>query len=225
MKKQYPLMIDLTGRDCLVVGGGGVALRKAASLAAAGAIVTLISPELHPDLAEMVACGQVHWRKEPFGGQDVSGYDLVVAATDQPEVNFAVYQAVAANRGWINIVDRPDLCNFIVPSSVHRGKLVISVSTSGASPALARKIKQKIEQEFGPEYEQYLDFLAQMRRRVLAEVENPEKRRQLFQQLLDDAFLHASKEQQNQMAEALLERCKTGGAQGGNDETVESRFA
>ncbi len=226
MRHYYSLIIDLTGRPCLIVGGGEVACRKIESLAAAGAAVTVISPDLLPQARALADAGTITWRKERFASQDVSGYTLVVAATNQPEVNQAVYRAVKACGGWINIVDRPDLCNVIVPSAVQRGKLMISVSTSGASPGLAQKIKQEIERAYGPEYESYVDFLADMRQRVLAEVADPKRRREIFRRLLDDAYLTASDEQRKHMAAALLrEQGPHGGMQGGNDETLESRLA
>ncbi|WP_241236205.1 precorrin-2 dehydrogenase/sirohydrochlorin ferrochelatase family protein [Brevibacillus marinus] len=224
MSKQYPLMLDLTKRSCLVVGAGKVAVRKIASLLEAGAAVTVISPEADPQVAQWAQQGQLEWQQTVYSGQDVRGYALVIAATNRPDVNLAVHQAVSACGGWINVVDRPDLCNFTVPSVLRRGKLTIAISTAGASPSLARRIKQQLEAEFGTEYAAYVDFLAAMRQRVLAQVDDPAMRKQLFQQLLSDTYLHASEERRWQMAEALLAEAQVdGGGQGGNDdETVES---
>ncbi|MBO8163799.1 MAG: bifunctional precorrin-2 dehydrogenase/sirohydrochlorin ferrochelatase [Brevibacillus sp.] len=225
MRKQYPLMLDLTRRSCLVVGAGEVAARKIESLLAAGASVTVISPEASPQVAKWAAEGRIDWKRTPYTDQDVSGYALVIAATNRPEVNLAVHRAVSACGGWINVVDRPDLCNFTVPSVVRRGRLVIAVSTAGASPSLARKIKQRLEGTFGAEYEGYVDFLAEMRQRVLTQIDDPLKRKQIFRRLLADAYLYASDEQRDQMAAALLAAELTEGeGQGGNeDESLESR--
>ncbi|UFJ39076.1 bifunctional precorrin-2 dehydrogenase/sirohydrochlorin ferrochelatase [Brevibacillus humidisoli] len=224
MRKQYPLMLDLTKRTCLVVGAGEVAVRKIESLLAAGAAVTVISPEADPQVVEWAAQGQLQWHQTTYNGQDVRSYALVIAATDRPDVNLAVHRAVTDCGGWINVVDRPDLCTFTVPSVVRRGKLAIAVSTSGASPSLARKIKQRLEGEFGTEYTGYVDFLAEMRQRVLAQVDDPGVRKQIFRRLLGDVYLHASDEHRYRMAEALLAEAQTDdGGQGGNDdETVES---
>lgn len=224
MKKQYPLMLDLTNRPCLVVGAGEVAVRKIASLLAGGAVVTVISPEADPQIAEWAEQGQLKWLRTSYSGQDVRGYALVIAATNQPEVNLAVHQAVSSCGGWINVVDRPDLCNFTVPSVVRRGKLVIAVSTSGASPSLARRIKLQLEAAYGAEYADYVDFLAEMRQHVLTAVNDPGLRKQIFRRLLEDTYLHASDERRWEMAKALLAEVQVdGGRQGGNDdETVES---
>ncbi|MGD8188777.1 precorrin-2 dehydrogenase/sirohydrochlorin ferrochelatase family protein [Brevibacillus ginsengisoli] len=213
MKKHYPLMIDLTGRFCLVVGGGEVATRKVESLLEAGAIVTVISPDGLTILEEWSAQGSIQWEKRSFMiDEGVDQYKLVVAATNNPEVNLSVYTAVTRVGGWINIVDRPDLCNFIVPSTVHRGKLVISISTSGASPGLASRIRQKIDQEFGPEYEGYVNFLAEVREHVLQTVDDPKQRRAIFRQLLNEEYLTATDEERNLKVAALLDHTKQAGA-------------
>ncbi|MGC5326573.1 precorrin-2 dehydrogenase/sirohydrochlorin ferrochelatase family protein [Brevibacillus sp. SYSU BS000544] len=206
MHNYYPLILDLTERSCLVVGGGEVATRKAESLMEAGANVTVIAPHVMPGMEDWARSGRITWKQTEFqADEDVHAYDLVVAATNQPDVNMTVYQAVKRTNGWINIVDRPDLCNFIVPSTVHRGKLVISVSTSGASPGLASKIKRKIEKDYGAEYEGYVDFLAEMRQRVLLEVCDAKERREIFRQMLDDEYVYATDEERKRMIEALLD--------------------
>lgn len=213
MQKHYPLILDLTGRFCLVVGGGEVATRKVESLLEAGAVVTVISPDGLPILEEWMALDLIQWEKRNFTfNEEVGKYALVVAATNHSEVNLSVYEAVTRVGGWINIVDRPDLCNFIVPSTVHRGKLVISVSTSGASPGLASKIKQKIDQEFGPEYEGYVNFLAEVRQHVLRTVKDPKQRRAIFRQLLHEEYLTATDEERYHKVAALLDHMKQEGA-------------
>jgi precorrin-2 dehydrogenase/sirohydrochlorin ferrochelatase len=106
----------------------------------------------------------------------------------------------------VNIVDRPDLCNFILPSVVHRGKLTISVSTSGASPGLARKIKQTIEKEIGPEYEEYVEFLSRIRQQVLAEIGDHTQRKRIFRELLHDRFVEAAEEERYIMAAEVVKQ-------------------
>ncbi|GAA4704929.1 precorrin-2 dehydrogenase/sirohydrochlorin ferrochelatase family protein [Brevibacillus fulvus] len=224
MRQQYPLMIDLSGRSCLVVGGGEVAERKVLSLMQAGADVTVLSPELSPGLhALWQEQRKFRWIAEEFRQQQVAGYTLVIAATNRAEVNLAVYRAVKLTDGWINIVDRPDLCNFIVPSVIQRGKLMVAVSTSGASPSLAKKLKTELERLIGPEYEEYLDFLAETRQQVLAQVDDAKVRKRIFQQLLDDAYLFASGEERKNMAASLIGEWSREGGQGGKHENVESR--
>ncbi|MGO0060189.1 precorrin-2 dehydrogenase/sirohydrochlorin ferrochelatase family protein [Brevibacillus fluminis] len=204
MDSYFPIVIDIHEKKCLVVGGGEVATRKVESLLQAGAEVTVISPEAGDSIREWAQDGRLHWRNEVFSENDVTEFAFVIAATNQSEVNYAVYEAVRQSGGWVNIVDRPDLCNFILPSVVKRGKLTISVSTSGASPGLARKIKQTIEQEIGPEYEEYVDFLARIRQQVLAEVDNHGQRKKIFRELLQDRFVEASEAERYAMAAELV---------------------
>ncbi|WP_134684803.1 precorrin-2 dehydrogenase/sirohydrochlorin ferrochelatase family protein [Brevibacillus migulae] len=204
MQTHFPLVLDMADKACLVVGGGEVATRKAEALMHAQARVTVIAPEATAQIAEWAAEGLLDWRQEPFSTHELKKYTLVVAATNRTDVNLAVWQAVKEVDGWINIVDRPDLCNFIVPSTVQRGKLVIAISTSGASPGLARKIRQQVEQEIGPEYESYVDFLAAVRGQVMKTVSDTTQRKKIFRQLLDDRFLLADDEQRYQMAETLI---------------------
>ncbi|MET3290456.1 bifunctional precorrin-2 dehydrogenase/sirohydrochlorin ferrochelatase [Brevibacillus fluminis] len=204
MDSYFPIVIDIHEKKCLVVGGGEVATRKVESLLQAGADVTVISPEAGDGIREWAQDGRLHWRNEAFSEIDVTEFAFVIAATNQSEVNHAVYHAVRQSGGWVNIVDRPDLCNFILPSVVKRGKLTISVSTSGASPGLARKIKQTIEQEIGPEYEEYVDFLARIRQQVLAEVGNHGQRKKIFRELLQDRFIEASEAERYAMAAELV---------------------
>jgi precorrin-2 dehydrogenase/sirohydrochlorin ferrochelatase len=206
MQTHFPLVLDLTGKAVLVVGGGDVATRKIDSLLQAGAQVTVIAPDVTRQIAEWASHGQILWRQELFHAMEMKPYALVVAATNRAEVNLAVWRAVKEADGWINIVDRPDLCNFFVPSTVQRGKLMIAISTSGASPGLARKIRQRIEREIGPEYESYVHFLAAIRAQVMTTISDAALRKQIFRQLLDDQYLLAADEERYQMAEALIEQ-------------------
>lgn len=204
MDSYFPIVIDIFAKQCLVVGGGEVATRKVDSLLRAGAKVTVISPDAGEQIRQWAEQGKLVWHREPFGKQSLSGYAFVIAATNQSDVNHAVYQAVQQTGGWVNVVDRPDLCNFILPSVVHRGKLTISVSTSGASPGLARKIKQKIERDIGPEYEEFVDFLAEIRQRVMADVDDHDQRKRIFRALLDDRFIEAAADERYRMAADLI---------------------
>lgn len=206
MQTHFPLVLDLAGKRCLVVGGGEVATRKAEALIHAQARLTVIAPAATAEMAAWASQGLVEWRQEPFRPYEMNTYTLVVAATNRKEVNLAVWQAVKAVNGWINIVDRPDLCNFIVPSTVQRGKLVIAISTSGASPGLARKIKQRVERDIGPEYESYVNFLAAVRSQVMATISDAALRKKIFRQLLDDQYVMAADEERYQMAEALIKQ-------------------
>ncbi|MGI6125428.1 MAG: precorrin-2 dehydrogenase/sirohydrochlorin ferrochelatase family protein [Planifilum sp.] len=199
----YPMMIDLTGRRCLVVGGGTVAERKVASLLAGGGDVVVVSPSLTPGLMERFRAGEIECHFRPYRREDGEGCFLVIAATDQEAVNRRVYEDARARGQWINVVDRPDLCNFIVPSALRRGKLTISVSTAGASPSLAKEIRRRLESEYGPEYEVFLDLLVEMRRRIQSEVNDTRLRYRLMAELVQEEWVRLCKEDPEEAREQM----------------------
>lgn len=159
----YPIMLDVKGRRCVVVGGGQVALRKAQSLLECGAAVEVISPELCTGLEELASNGSVKVARRPYRRGDLKGAVLVIAAADDSEVNRSVSEEAAASGIPVNVVDVPGLSTFIVPSSLSRGDLTIAVSTGGRSPALARRIRAELEQSFGEEYSLLASLVAEVR--------------------------------------------------------------
>jgi precorrin-2 dehydrogenase/sirohydrochlorin ferrochelatase len=157
----YPIFLDLSGRRCVVVGGGEVANRKARKLLQARAEVVVISPEVRPELESVAA--EVHRR--PYEEGDLEGAYLAFAATDAREVNAAV-AAEAKGRGIpVNVADSPSEGDFALPSVLRRGRLQVAVSTGGASPALARRIRGELEELFGPEWAGVVEELHVARRR------------------------------------------------------------
>lgn len=189
MKPLYAMMVDITGRRCLVVGGGPVAERKAAALLEAGALVKVVSPSATPLIQKWALLGRVEWKNRPYAPTDGIGCFLVIAATDDNQTNEAIYRDAKERGQWINVVDQPELCNFTVPSTVKRGPLQIAISTGGASPSLAKKIRQDLEKSFGEEYERYLGLLQEMREKVRAEVKDPRLRYSLMKELVSDEWL------------------------------------
>jgi precorrin-2 dehydrogenase/sirohydrochlorin ferrochelatase len=189
MKSMYAMMVDITGRRCLVVGGGAVAERKVVSLLEAGAAVKVVSPTVTPLLEEWALLGQIEWKRRSYVSKDGIGCFLVIAATNREEVNHLVYRDAKARGQWINVVDQPELCNFTVPSTVRRGKLQIAISTGGASPSLAKKIRQDLEERYGEEYELYLDLLQDMRQLIRQKVKDAKLRHQLMKELISDRWL------------------------------------
>ncbi len=145
----YPAFLDLRGKDCLVVGGGAVARRKALALARCGAKVRAVAPDFSPAFRRMRG---VAFRRKPFDARDLKNARLVVAATDREDLNEAISRLCRRRGLWVNVVDRPALCDFILPAVVRRGRIVFAVSTGGASPALARFIGRRLRRFFGPEY-------------------------------------------------------------------------
>ncbi|MBM4285083.1 MAG: bifunctional precorrin-2 dehydrogenase/sirohydrochlorin ferrochelatase [Deltaproteobacteria bacterium] len=183
--KTYPMFALIDGAPVLVVGGGAVGERKVLDLLEAGALVTVASPEVTPLLARLADQGAIRHLPQEFYPELVAGSALVVGATDDARVNAAI-SAAARQRGiFVNIVDQPDLCTFIVPAQVKRGGLTIAVSTGGASPALARKIRERLEEVFGPEYGPYLELLQRVRERLLAVRRGHPDNARLFKRLVD----------------------------------------
>jgi len=154
---QYPVNLVLEGRRCLVVGGGRVAVRKVEGLLACGAQVQVVALRLDPELIDNpeVTCDQRAWEVD-----DLLGVWLVIAATDDPMVNRAVYQAGERAGIWVNGADDPANCSFTLPSVARRGDLQVAVSTGGRSPALASWLRRRYEAELGPEYAVLLDLLS-----------------------------------------------------------------
>jgi precorrin-2 dehydrogenase/sirohydrochlorin ferrochelatase len=194
----YPLLLDLYERRCVVVGGGTVGARKIAGLLEAQARVTLVSPEYSPDLAAPVASGVVEWLCRPYAygtlrTLQVQGLAagapimLVFAATHSAEVNREVLQEARAIGLWAASADDGMGGDFTLPAVLRRGKLTLAVGTGGASPLLARRIRDRLAGQFAPEYEPYLQLLAEFRRHVLARVSDEQQRRSLLQSVLDEA--------------------------------------
>jgi len=167
--KTYPIFAVIEDKPCLVVGGGAVGERKVADLMAAGARVTVVSRTLTPELAAAADRGEIRYLPEDFTAAQVEGMALVMAATDDRKVNAAVSAAAQARSIWVNVADDPEYCTFIVPAQVRRGDLTLAISTGGASPALARQLRQEFQQHLGPEYGPYLDLLQRVRTRLLSE--------------------------------------------------------
>lgn len=163
----YPAMLDLRDKKVLFIGGGWETQHKVRGLLEAGARVTVVSPFEHPELEHLLNAGQIVWHKRGFQPGDLEGFMLCVSHPVNRLVN-AMIAKEARERGiWLNAVDDPGYCDFILPSVHRQGDLVISVSTSGAAPALGVRIKQKLAREYGPEYGEYLKLLRWLRPVVL----------------------------------------------------------
>jgi len=159
----YPAMLDLAGRLALLVGGGEVAAQKAGPLLEAGAELRLVAPRLVPALQARVEAGEVRWEQRAVRPGDTEGCAVVVCATDQREVNKQVSQEARAAGIPVNVVDDPELCTFIVPSTVRRGPLQVSVSTGGRSPAFAKFMRKELERAVGEEYGLLAEMAGRMR--------------------------------------------------------------
>ena len=186
MPRYYPIYLDVKGKRCVVVGGGEVAYRKALGLKEIGAEVVVIAPEFYKELRSERG---VTLLRQKYSGECLAGAFLVIAATDDKEVNQKVWEDAQRHGLLENVVDQPGLCNFIVPSVVNRGELQISISTGGASPALAKRIRQELEDLFGPEYSELTRLLSKLRPLVISSVKEEGKRRQVFELLSSPTML------------------------------------
>lgn len=169
----YPVALDLRDRLCLVVGGGPVAEAKVEGLLAAGARVTVVSPELTPPLAAWAIDGRIIHRPHEYSEDDLDGQQLVFSATDRREVTETV-AADARRRGlWVNAADDPTFCDFLLPSVLRRGRLLVAVSTGGASPALAARVRRDLEGYFTPVYEELVELAAEVRSELRSRTYRP----------------------------------------------------
>jgi len=186
-KHYYPLMLDVADKHCVIIGGGAVAQRKAESLIHAGAKVILISPSYTAQVEQWARSGAVSLVRETYreGMPQLRQAVLVFAATDQAEINAAVRLEAEALGKLVTVADDSARSGFIVPAVVRRGKLVIAVSTGGSSPAVAGKLRDRLERMFGDEYEVYLDLLQELRTRVKELVGSTAERQELFKLMLD----------------------------------------
>jgi precorrin-2 dehydrogenase/sirohydrochlorin ferrochelatase len=160
----YIACLKLTGRKCLVVGGGDIGLEKVEGLLACDGRVTLMAPTAVPELERLAAEGSIEWeRREYAGPEDLEGVFIAIAATDDTDANIRVYEDAERRAMLVNIVDVPPLCNFILPAIVRTGPLAIAISTAGASPALAKRIKREIADSFGEPYARLAELLNEVR--------------------------------------------------------------
>lgn len=179
----FPIFLKLEGRRCLVVGAGAVADGKIRSLLRAGAVVQVVAPEANSRVQEWALDGTIEWIARGFEPNDLEGVFLVIAATSSPEVNAQIFFQAGTKNVLCNSVDDPEHCDFYYPAVVNRGDLQIAISTNGRSPALAQRLRQELEEQFGPEYEPWLKELGAARDELTAKKVDLEPRRKLLHEL------------------------------------------
>lgn len=203
--KYYPAYLDIHNRRCLVVGGGGVGTRKVKTLLDCGARVTIISPQASGQLQKLADNERVRIKKRSYQPGDLAGMFLVIGATDDEKLNRQISRD-AEKRGLLcNIADRPEICNFILPSIVHRGDLTISISTAGRSPAMAKKLRQDLEKQYGEEYADFLRLMGAIRQKLLSQAHEPEAHKSLFEQLINNGLLEMIRENRIEEINLLLQ--------------------
>jgi precorrin-2 dehydrogenase/sirohydrochlorin ferrochelatase len=181
----YIACLRLKGRRALVVGGGDVGLEKVEGLLACDADVTLVAPEAHPDLVSLSLEGSIRWERRPFAPDDLNGCLIAIAATNDTDVNISVYEAAEARAMLVNVVDVPPLCNFILPAIVRTGPLAVAISTAGASPALAKRMKREIAEMFGEPYADLAVLLNDVRGWAKRTLPTYQDRKQFFESIVN----------------------------------------
>ena len=163
----YPIFLDLRGRPCLVVGGGEIATRKIEGLLQAGASVTVVSPEVTEIIRDHADAGELRHIKRPYRHGDLGGYFLAYAATGVPEIDVLMAAEAGMAGVLLNVVDRPVLCDFIMPAVVRRGDISIAISTNGRCPGFAKRVRRELEALIGSEYGAALESVAAQREKLL----------------------------------------------------------
>lgn len=176
-------MVDLAGRKCVVVGAGKIAAEKISGLLQYGPEITVVAPRVIPDIRAKAKKGLLTLHERAFLPRDVNGAFLAIAATDSPAANQSVFRACKARGILCNAVDDPENCDFFYPAIVRRGALQIAISTNGQSPALASRLRKELEEQFGPEWETWIDEIGRIRRELLAASMPAAKRRQLLMEM------------------------------------------
>ena len=181
----YIACLKLTGRRCLVVGGGDIGLEKVEGLLASDARVVLVAPEAVDELAALAAEGSIEWERREYRPEDLERTFIAIAATNDTEVNIRVYDDAERRAMLVNIVDVPPLCNFILPAIVRTGPLAIAISTAGASPALAKRIKRQIADEYGEPYARLAVLLNEARGWAKGTLPTYQDRKAFFEEIVN----------------------------------------
>ena len=181
----YIACLRLSGRRCVVVGGGEIGLEKVEGLLACGGEVTLIAPEANAELRELAEEGSIRWERRAYEPADIEGTFIAIAATDDTDVNIGIYEDAERRAMLVNVVDVPPLCNFILPAIVRQGSMAIAISTQGASPALAKRMKREIAEQFGPAYAELAVILNEVRGWAKGTLPTYNDRRDFFEEIVN----------------------------------------
>jgi precorrin-2 dehydrogenase / sirohydrochlorin ferrochelatase len=181
----YMACLRLKGRRCVVVGGGDVGLEKVEGLLACGGDVILIAPDAHPELVQLAMEGSIRWERREYLPGDLDGCLIAIAATDDSDANIRVFEDAEQRAMLVNVVDVPPLCNFILPAIVRTGPLAVAISTAGASPALAKRMKREIAETFGEPYAHLAILLNDARGWAKATLPTYQDRREFFESIVN----------------------------------------
>ncbi|UOQ48063.1 NAD(P)-binding protein [Gracilibacillus caseinilyticus] len=194
MKQFSPVFVNLSNKKIVIIGGGQVALRRLKGLLPYHQQITVVSPAVTDELDQLIQDHQIDWRKEKCELRHFENADFIVIATNKEAVNQYIVDH-APSHAWINASHRSEDGNVQFPITLTRGKLQIAISTGGASPILAKKIKRAIEQEIPDQYEQYVDFLYQARTLLIQQELTPQLKKQLLAQLIEEPIYDKDEQQ------------------------------
>ncbi len=195
--------MDIKDKNCLVVGGGSVGARKALTLEKCGAKVKLISSLFSPE-CENLKTTSIEIKKKEYENKDIKGMFFIFAATDSADLNNKIQKDAAKLDILCNIADSPDKSDFILPSIVDRGDLILAISTSGASPAMAKKIRKELEQKFGSEYKLFLTLMGNIRKKLLSACHAPKDHKKIFNTLINKGVLDLIKKNDEKKINLIL---------------------
>ena len=202
--RYYPVFLDIVNKSCLVVGGGQVGTRKVLTLLDCGARVTVVSRAVTARLQSLADQNKITLKLNDYRTADLDGMFLVIGATDDEMLNRKIHFDAERQHKLCNIADRPEACNFILPSIINRQDLTIAISTSGKSPALAKKLRKDLEKDFGDEYAELLRIMGAVRAKLLKTAHAPEEHKPLFEKLIHSDILEAIKAQDRTRIDTLL---------------------
>ncbi len=189
-----------------MVGGGAVGTRKVGTLMECGAEVSVVSPVASDRLLKFAAESKIVLHLRAYRSSDLEGAFLVIGATDDEDLNARISKD-AERRGMLcNIADRPEVCNFILPSIIKKGDLIVAISTSGQSPAFAKKLRKEMEKQFGDEYAVFLDLMGAVRKKLLAEAHEPEAHKPLFEELINSSIMEYIREKDAERIDSVLRK-------------------
>lgn len=202
--RYYPALLDILDQNCLVVGGGAVAFRKVKTLLESGAVVTVVSPRFTKSFEKLMDHPGLTQIRRSYDEKDLDGNFLVIGATDDDTINRQISADARRRNMLCNIADVPDACNFILPAVVDRGDLIVAVSTSGKSPAFAKKLRKDLEKQYGGEYTEFLKLMGAIRKRLLATEHAPEAHRPQFERLIQSGLLDLVRDHRHEEIDRLL---------------------
>jgi siroheme synthase-like protein len=206
MNTYYPVYIQMREQSCVVIGGGKIAEGKVEGLLAVEAKITVIAPDLTPRLHDLADQKQIAYLGRAYRPGDLTGAFMVICATDQAEINHQVWQEATANHQLVNVVDDTPRCNFIAPSILRQGDLTVAISTSGKAPALAVRLKERLQREIGPEYERFLELAGELREPLAHHIPDFETRKALWYELVDSEILDVLASGDEQQAREIISR-------------------